>query len=221
MKILSVDVNDIQIGKVQLRPQQGAIEFGKTQNEPISDVAVDDVKNSSDMNAVREHAYLEGLEKAETELQNALNELHVKHEANAAMHLKQHQNALSNLNDVAESLRDTVNQFKDKSYDVCLLLSFEAIVKILGNSVHDKTLIASICKSVCDEYSGLDCTIGLSRHDYPQIESLNLPLKVMSLPELKPGQCRVVHGCGYDDTGIDVRLELIKDRFLKSLLVRG
>lgn len=218
MKIISVDVNDVQIGRVQLRRPNGAIEIALPREEAIGDVANVDVLKSDEMDAMREIGYQEGLKRAEAELQSALNELHAKHEENKALLLKQHQSALSNINKIAELLNDTVEQFKDRAYEVSLTLCYEVIVKILGKSFSDKTLIASICNSVCEEYSDKDCIIGLSREDFALVEPLKLPLKTILLPELGPGQCRIVHASGFDETGIDVRLELIKDSFLKSLL---
>lgn len=217
MKILSADDNDAQIGRVQLRRPSGAIENALPRDGAICSMTADDALNSDEMEAMREIGYQEGLKRAEEELQTALNELHAKHEEKMSLLLKQHQSALSNIITIAESLNDTVENIKDRAYEVCLALCYEAIVKILGKSSDDKALITCICKSVCEDYSGLDFTIGLSRDDFALVEPLELPLKTMLLPELGSGQCRVIHASGFDDTGIDVRLGLIKDSFLKSL----
>lgn len=221
MKILSVDANDVQIGRVQLRRPSGAIEIALPLDGAISDVTDAEFLKSDEMDAMKELGYQEGLKRAEEELQIALNELRAKHEENMALLLKQHQSAISSINAIAESLNDTVEQFKSRTYEVCLALCYEAIVKVLGKSSEDKTLIASICNSVYEDYSGMDCTIGLSREDLALVEPFKLPLKMKIVPELRPGQCRVMHASGFDDTGIDVRLGLIKDSFLKSLLAGG
>jgi flagellar biosynthesis/type III secretory pathway protein FliH len=221
MKIISVDVKDLQSGRVQLRRQQSATKIELPENESIDDANSDDVLSLTEMDAMRELGYQEGLKNAESELQIALKDLQDKHEAYKAMLFKEHQSTISHFNEIAESLNNTVDHFKDKLYEVCLTLSYEAIVKIVGQSIHDKTLITNICNSVCDDYSGLDCTIGISREDFPQVESLILPLQIKVDPVLKPGQCRVYHSSGYEETGIDVRLDLIKDKFLQSLQERG
>lgn len=221
MKIIRVDVKDLQSGRVQLRRQQDVNKIELPENESIDDANSDDVLSLTEMDAMREIGYQEGLKNAEAELQIALKDLQDKHEAYKEMLFKEHQSTISHLNEIAKSLNNTMEHFKDKSYEVCLTLSYEAIVKMVGKSTHDKTLIASICNSVCDDYSNLDCTIGLSREDFSQVESLILPLQIKVDPALKPGQCRVYHASGYDETGIDVRLDLIKDMFLQSLQERG
>lgn len=217
MRILNGNELAVPTGRVQLRRTTAINEPDSLSGNSYNVASEADSTYELEMDVLRQSAYQEGLEKAEIELQRALTDLKAKFDKDTAILAERHETALGEIGHLAESLSAVIEQLKSDAFSACLELSFASIVKILGHLSADKTLINSLCKTVCEEYADRQVVIGLNRDDYTQINQVQFTLPTEICADVRPGQCRVMHSNGYDETGIDVRLEAIKCAFLSIM----
>lgn len=210
MKILTDNNHEIQQGKVFLERPIKAVEPFVQNTQPSND-------HINEFEQLRENAYQNGTKQAEQEIDKAILELKQKYADEHAVIKSQIDSSLSALNLLAENLIKATDQVRNNALEHAVAISYSAITRILETASIEKTLMGELCRSIIAEYGNKPISIQLNAEDFSLINSEEYPVSLTVSPELKRGQCHVLNTHGYFETGIDTRLEAVKNTFLSTL----
>lgn len=98
-------------------------------------------------------------------------------------------------------------------------IAYAALVRYLGVAGVDGTLLERICREALDEYRLRPVIVRVPVADAAALQALSdgAAITVEGDAHLRPGQCRLQTWKGDYDTGLEVRLDAIKQAFLRSL----
>ncbi len=216
MKILTDISHEIQQTKVFLE-RQVQVANVSLDNELVVQQVQPNIERNNELEQLREKAYQNGLKQAEKEIEQAILELECKYADEHAVLKRQLDSSISALNLLAENLIKTTNQARTQAFEQAVVISYAGITRILEAAAIEKSLMADVCRSIVAEYGSKPITIGLNQDDFSLINAELFPVAITISPELKRGQCHVLNTHGYFETGIDIRLEAIKNSFLSAL----
>lgn len=172
------------------------------------------------LEAARQEGYRDGLRKAQGEIQERANEAEKR--ARRALddersklegHREQMRNALEALNQAVEHMRGECET-------AVVEIAYAALVRMLGRAQEQRPLVVEVCREVLDEYRLRPVVVHLSDVDAEVVQQAGLAaegVRIAADPQLRRGQCRIESHRGQYETGLEARLEALKQAFLEGL----
>lgn len=165
----------------------------------------------------RDEGRLTGLKDAEEEIGRQVDaarlELEARHrEAMAA--LDEEQTALQAL---GQGLSAAVQAHLDRAETLAAEVAFAAVTRLLGERLGRADLIAALCGEIVREFGQGKGTLRVGEHDHALLASIALDVPLMLDRRLAPGQCVMDTPRGQFESGLDVRLEGLKQALLQAL----
>ncbi len=168
----------------------------------------------------REQGRTMGLADAEAEVarRSGAVELNLRSEYEAA-HLsmeKQREKLLR----LAESIQAELERFSEQCEATALEVAYAAVLRLLDQKAVERTLMQELCRAALKSH-GLDgAVLRVAEDDLESVE-LDIPgTRIVADQRLRPGQCVMETARGQYETGLDVRLEAMRQAFLKGLAAR-
>lgn len=139
---------------------------------------------------------------------------------------RKHDHAMRELEAVRTSLASLIGNLGRESErvsrlaeEVAVEAAYAAVLKLLGDRAADRTLMRELCLHALGSAEQAPATLRVSAVDFA---SLGIgedwkAINVVADAGMKPGQCALDTRLGHYETGLDVRLETLKNAFLEGL----
>ncbi len=166
----------------------------------------------------REDGYEQGMRQAQSEIQDAADAVRRKAElahAAAMAELEARTDALATL---LRRLPDMVDEIQDSTASAAAELAYAALLRVL-DEVPPAERMAAVCRQALREQHQRPLVLRVGSDDAVVLEGLadGHTVRTEVDARLKPGQCQLETGLGLHDTGLDVRLDLLKQAFLRGI----
>ena len=217
MKLLNkTEVNTLP-GKIQLlrRSKQDEL-LSEAQNLQQMNQSQDDLLQI-EISSLKRKAFEDGTKLAEIELKQEMTDLQQKFDAELKAMQDKYETQINDLRNISSALKNTIDNANATAFECAIEISFEAIIRILGQNVIEKTMMADLCANIYAENKKSMVGIALNQIDFELLNVRNFPVPLEISTDIARGQCRVIYKNGYSETGIDVRLNKIKNEFLNAL----
>lgn len=168
-------------------------------------------------NEARNRGFNEGMQDATREIDRRIKQLikELKDEHGAAMGSLQA--SQDDLNRLLAALPAALQNHADDMEVLAIEIAFAAIARVLGDKAADRSLLASLCRAAVREFGHSQATLRVSDDDYALIDAAAIDIPVEVDRRLSPGQCVIDTARGQFESGLDVRLEAIKQALLHGL----
>lgn len=217
MKLLNNAEVDTLPGKVQLLRRSKHDELqSEAQNLQQMNQSHEDLLQI-EIASLKQKAYEEGTKLAEIELKQQMTGLQQKFDAELKALQDKYETQINDFRNISSALKNTIDNANVAAFECAIEISFEAIIRLLGQNVIEKTMMADLCANIYAENKKNMVGIALNQIDYELLNASNFPVPLEIATDLERGQCRVIYKNGYSETGIDVRLNNIKNEFLNAL----
>lgn len=166
----------------------------------------------------RSQGYSEGMRAAEEAIREATEQAQRECEARHSQALQALEDSRARLAELLRRLPGLVDAVEAQAIDSSATLAYEALLRVLGETPARERVVA-ICRDALREQQRRPVVVRLSEADAMAVHGLlDAPgVRVEADPRLNDGQCQLDTGLGSIDTGLDVRLELMLQAFLRSL----
>lgn len=163
-----------------------------------------------------QEGYAEGANLARQELQrqfDARTEDAKRREAAALQKMEQAKKILEGLIDaIPQAIEDQARA----THETAVLAAFSAVTKFFDERYADATMMAGLVRHALAHTAPRVDAIRVSTQDLEALREV-AGVNVVADPRLQSGQCVLETGLGQYETGIDVRLDLLRTAFLSGL----
>lgn len=132
----------------------------------------------------------------------------------AMMVLEETRSALSKLLD---SLHEQNEQLVGWSEEVAVEVAYTAVLKVLGSHAADGNLMREICLQAIASAEQVHTALRVSVEDRASLGDNWKDIVLIGDARFRRGQCALETRLGHYETGLDVRLESLKNAFLEGL----
>ncbi|MBD9437300.1 hypothetical protein IB223_14445 [Pseudoxanthomonas sp. PXM03] len=133
--------------------------------------------------------------------------------AKAQKHLDEERAALQAL---AARLEQVLGEADRAAEEAAVQAAYAALVRVLGNREAEGELMRDLCQQALSDAGGETHVLWVCDQDHALVGKLT-SAELRTDPALKRGQVRLQSRLGHYDTGLDVRLEQIRQAFLAGL----
>jgi flagellar assembly protein FliH len=171
------------------------------------------------LTAAREQGQAEGLARAEHEIRTRAEAAEREVVAAHAAETARLQAANARLLMLLETLPQALQQVDARVEEIAVEASYVAVLQLLGETATERDLMTRVCQRALVDYRQRPVVIRVSTEDTPALSELadGDVVKIAADPRLVPGQCQLETHKGLYDTGLEVRLEALKQAFLRAL----
>ena len=169
--------------------------------------------------AARIEGHARGMSQAEAEIlartKAVENEVYKQHEAESTRLRLANEQLAALLRALPQALQEADARVEAVAVDV----AYAGTMRILGEKAADRSLIAALCHQALGEYVHRPVVVRVAAEDAAGLDELadGDAVRVVGDSRLQSGQCQLETHKGLFDTGLDVRLEVLKQTFLRSL----
>lgn len=167
-----------------------------------------------------DRGYQEGLAQGLAKAKEAAREQHLawqqKSEAELARTRAQYDQAREKLEALATSLSNRMDLERDRAEEIAIEVAYSAVARVLGEEYVAGNLMPHLVRQVMKELTAEVDSIVLSNGDVDALSDID-GVSIVVDPRLKHGQCRLQTRFGNRDTGLDVRLDLLRTALLTGL----
>ena len=167
--------------------------------------------------AAHDQGRADGLADAEREIATRVGriegELRQQHDAA----LRELEASRRRLDAVAQGLDGALAAHAQAGEAIAVEVAYAAVLRLLGTMAADRTLMVTLCRAVVRDYGHPPATLRVAEEDLPLLEDAQLELPVEADRRLAPGQCVVDTPRGQFESGLDVRLDALRQAFLAGL----
>jgi flagellar assembly protein FliH len=162
-----------------------------------------------ELESLRERGYLAGIAEGK-----ATAEKHAQAElAKAKEHLDEERTALQAL---ASRLEQVLVEAESAAEEAAVHAAYAALVRVLGTREAEGGLMRDLCRQALSDAGGETHVVWVCELDHASLGNLT-SAELRIDPALERGQVRLQSRLGHYDTGLDVRLEQIRQAFLAGL----
>lgn len=165
----------------------------------------------------RDRGFDEGMKDAAREIDRRVEKIAQRLEREHADETRKLQERESALRRLCEGVADAIGNFGKGSEDMAVEAAYAALVRLLGASAADRSLLQTHCLAVIREFGDPPATLRVSEGDLELLDLAALPLPVEADRRLASGQCIIETARGQFDCGLDARLDAIQQAFLTGL----
>ena len=139
---------------------------------------------------------------------------------------RKHDHAMRELETVKMSLASLIEnlgaeskRLSDLAEETAVEAAYAAVLKLLGDKAVERTLMRALCLHALGSAEQLPTTLRVSKADFCSLGVAEdwSGIRVVVDAGMKPGQCAFDTRLGHYETGLDVRLESLKNAFLDGL----
>lgn len=180
-----------------------------------ADDATDALQAAHDQ--ARDQGFDEGMKDAAREIDRRVEKIAQRLEREHADETRKLQERESALRHLCEGMTEAIEHFGNASEDMAVEAAYAALVRLLGVSAADRSLLQAHCLAVIREFGDPPATLRISERDLELLDVAALPLPVEADRRLAPGECIIETARGQFDCGLDARLDAIQQAFLAGL----
>lgn len=167
-----------------------------------------------------DRGFQEGLARGLAKAQEAAREQHLvwqqKSEAELTRSRAQYDQARGKLEALAASLSQRMDSERDRAEEVAIEVAYSAVVRVLGEEYGAGDLMPDLVRHAMKAMTTEVDSIVLSKDDAETLSEVD-GVQVVVDPRLQPGQCRLKTRFGSRETGLDVRLDMLRTGLLTGL----
>lgn len=168
------------------------------------------------LDAARRDGLARGLANAEAEIAKRVEAIAGKLRDEHARAQDALQVRIGELRTLSAALADAVVVHRRDCQDAAVEAAFSALVRVLGDKAADRSLMPALCAQVLQSRGAGPVTLRLAPSDCALVDA-GEDVRVVPDPALAAGRCVVETSRGGSDTGLDVRLDAVKNAFLEAL----
>lgn len=165
----------------------------------------------------RDRGFDEGMKDAAREIDRRVETLAKRLEREHADEIGKLQERKDALKRLCEGMSEAIERFGKDGEEVAVEAAYAALVRLLGVSAADRSLLQTHCLAVIREFGDPPATLRVSERDLEFLDVAELPLRVEPDSRLMSGQCIIETARGQFDCGLDARLDAIQQAFLAGL----
>jgi flagellar assembly protein FliH len=171
------------------------------------------------LDTARTDGYEQGLQRANQEIKARVSAAEMEVRETNAAEAERLRLAREQLTLLLQELPGAVAMAESRMEATAIEIAFLGITRLLGAQMTDRTLLPALCGQALAEYKQRPITLKVAPVEVDCLLDLNEndAIRVVSDSRLLPGQCHLETHKGVFDTGIDVRLEALKQAFLRGL----
>jgi len=171
--------------------------------------------------AIAGHA--EGLKRAESEISAAMEKAEARIRAANAHEEERLLSATRQMQELARNLDAEISTLDERLDEVVVEAAYAALVRMLGSAAADGSLMRELCLQALLDYRQRPVVLKVTTSAVAAVAELAEPdsVRVVGDARLAMGECRLETHKGTYDTGIEIRLEGLKQAFLHSLRMEG
>jgi flagellar assembly protein FliH len=115
-----------------------------------------------------------------------------------------------------DSLSSALEHQSHQVEEVAVGIAYAAVAKFLGDRYADRDLMQALVGHALTHVGERVDSVHVSEQDFEQVRDVGT-VRIVSDARLLPGQCTLETRLGHYETGLDVRLELLKTALLSGL----
>jgi len=172
--------------------------------------------------SARAEGFAEGMRAAEEAIGEATEKARRECEAKHSQALQALETSHARLTELLRRVPGMVDAVEELAIESSATLAYEALLRMLGETPGRERIVA-ICRDALRGQQRRPVVVRLSQADAIAVgDLLDSPgVRVEADPRLKDGQCQLDTGLGSIDTGLDVRLDLMHQAFLRAAASHG
>ncbi len=120
------------------------------------------------------------------------------------------------LDELFDNLSRSVDEHARHAEAVAVETAYAAIARFLGERYADRTLMESLCRHALGHAGHAVNAVRVSEQDVDALSNID-SVQIIGDSRLRSGQCALETRLGHYETGLDVRLDLIKQALLAGL----
>jgi flagellar assembly protein FliH len=165
---------------------------------------------------VRRDAAAKGLADAEAEIGRRTDAISARLQAEHALALSALRERMDAMSQLAAALSEAVGRHRRECEEAAIEAAYAALLQVLGDKAEDRSLMPTLCAHILRTRGAGPLTLRLSPADCALVEPAE-DVRLVPDVTLASGRCIVESARGGSDTGLDVRLEALKNAFLEAL----
>lgn len=165
----------------------------------------------------RDRGFDEGMKDAAREIDRRVDKIAQKHHDEHAAAMASLRQAEAAQRQLLEGLQGALRQYADDGEVLAVEIAYAAVARLLGDKAADRSLMQELCRTVVREFGHPPATLRVSDQDLALLDPAQLDIPVEADRRLAPGQCVIDTARGQFESGLDVRLEAIKQALLNGL----
>lgn len=173
-----------------------------------------------EIHEARERGYREGYTQGEKEARERVTSEAKASTQRQEQEFRRLQNQLEasrkRLDTLFESLSSVLEHQSHHVDEVAVGIAYAAVTKFLGDRYADRSLMQALVDHALTHVGERVDSVHVSEQDFEQVEGAGT-VRIVSDARLLPGQCTLETRLGHYETGLDVRLELLKTALLSGL----
>jgi len=219
-RVLAADARVVALSTLLERPRAVAEPAVESAIEPAVDPRV--LIEQERLRVLEEAAaagHAEGLKRAESEISAAIDKAEARiREANAREE-ERLQAATRQMQELVRNLDAEISALDERLDEVVVETAYAALVRMLGSVAAEGSLMRGLCLQALLDYRQRPVVLKVAPGAVADVAELAEPdaIRVVADARLAMGECRLETHKGDYETGIEVRLEGLKQAFLRSL----
>jgi flagellar assembly protein FliH len=189
--------------------------------KPSPTATAEQIEQEEDFRLGFDRGYTDGLRVAHAEAEVAAADARASWEQAATAQLEHAladtQAARDGYLQATAALDETVAEDRLWAESLAVELAFTSVLRLLGDKVADRSLIADLCTQARLAIGGGSMRLRLSPNDIDDVRSRVSTIELVGDDSLPAGSCQVETPRGRFDAGLDVRLELLRRALLDGL----
>lgn len=163
-----------------------------------------------------QEGYAEGLKQANEDVEREHQAWLSKHQKEFDTQKRQLDVTQAKLKELVESVPGEVERQAIQAEETAVAVAYAAVVKLLGDGYRDGDLMRALVRTATTEAGHAVESIRVAEADVDLLQGLE-SIPVIGDRKLSPGQCVLETRCGHQETGLDARLESLKQALLAGL----
>jgi flagellar assembly protein FliH len=223
-RVLAADARVVALATLLERPQAVVEPAG----EPVGKSAVDPrVLLEQERQRVLEEAaaagHAEGLKRAESEISAAIEKAEARVRDANAREEERLGAATRQLQELVRNLDAEIAAVDERLTEIVVETAYAALIRMLGSAAADGALMREVCMQALLDYRQRPVVLKVAPSAVAEVAELADPdsVRVVGDARLAKGECQLETHKGVYETGIEVRLEGLKQAFLQGLRTEG
>lgn len=190
---------------------------------PINAPSVRDERSlllEKELLAAKERGYRDGYAEGEREiraqLQQEAAQLAVEAKRQQDASVEQLERARQRLDTLLGTITAVLEEQVRKVDEIAVSTAYSAVAKFLGDKYADKHLMQALVHHALAHTGQRVNTVHLSEEDAELVQPVD-GVRIVADSRLRPGQCTLETQLGHYESGVEVRLELLKSALLSGL----
>ena len=216
-RIASADARIVGIAEHLLRPQPASLSGLDPMPDPA---ALLHAERERVLDEARAQGFADGLRSAETEIQARVRAAEAKIEQSHEAQTERLRAANERLAGLLRDLPDAVVRWETQTANMASEIAYAALVRLLGErNADDASWRVELCRQALAECRLRPGVVRIAKSQSAGLAALaeSDSIRIVGDAELAPGDCRLETHRGLYDSGLEIRLEALKQALLRGL----